>query len=108
MIYPPIPPNCKYFNGGAFEVFDGDYCCICVILDSELFKSAISKIQNQHELKLWKPIIASVAYKAWINESIKRKYEPKVEPGTATQEFDPYGRQCYSNADAWAEWGLSK
>ena len=95
MTHPPIPPNCPLFVAGAFELFDGDGCIFMVLLAWPLPEDTVTKRQNQHELQLYRPIIAAVARCAWVDEAANCHLRAAH---VACHEAN-------ENAEAWRVWG---
>ena len=101
MTHPPIPPNCPLFVAGAFELFDGDGCIFMVLLDWPLPEDTVTKRQNQHELEIYRPIIAAVARCAWLDEAERLRHD-KV---WLSDPWDMRTGRARENAEAWREWG---
>jgi hypothetical protein len=95
---PPIPPNCPLFDEGAFELWDGDSCAFMIILNWPFEEDSEAKRLNQHEIDLYRPVIAAVAEVAWRKES----------NNWTVDDFCEYQKYCESKALAWRIWGEKK
>ncbi len=111
MNYPPIPPNCPYFEIGGSH--DGRLVYFrvsgqeCAILNPD---RPNTHTQLSFDLKRWRPIIAAVAEVAW------RKLTMKDAPKEWSAFRDKHAGDvevCWDffrvqNAVAWRAWGEQK
>lgn len=92
--HPPLPPDCAYFRDGSFVAnnYSKTNQEICVWLGCD-----------SPELALFRPIIASVAYKAWIKDA-----ESKTNGQSLTFGINVNALLSLNNAHEWDIWGDKK
>ncbi len=96
MNHPPIPPNCKYFEGQAFVLLSGEFWPISYAKDNS---------------KYWPPLIAAIARCGWLDEAERMDAErcaldsqSKTYYERTSALIEAEFKAC-DNAKAWKKWG---